>query len=204
LVHSADLGEAVSRAIEWLTDEHRVLSGAKASARPLLINFFKPGCSGCEKMDEVTYPDGDVVDYVFKHFTPWQVDYSAESRLLRRYNVVWTPTVVFADVDGSEHYREVGYLPPHLFHAYLAMGLARVAWGAHNYSEAGELFDALASDYPQSILAPEAMYYRGVCRYKATGSDIHLFEAAGALERLYPESDWLLRSRPWVGKLGLQ
>ena len=152
----------------------------------------------------MTYPDGKIVEYVSEHFIGWRVDYSTESHLLRRYNVVWTPTVVFADINSSEHYREVGYLPPHLFIAHLAMGRAQVAWRTHNYSEAGELFDALAGDYPESILAPEALYFRGVCRYKATGSDVHLFEAAGALERLYPESDWLLRSRPWVDKLGLQ
>jgi len=33
----------MSRAIEWLTDEDRALKGARASARPLLIDFFKPG-----------------------------------------------------------------------------------------------------------------------------------------------------------------
>jgi hypothetical protein len=192
------------RAIEWLTEEAEALKQANASARALLIEFFKPGCSGCEKMDAVTYPDGKVAEYVFEYFIPWHVNYSTESELLRRYDITWTPTVIFGDENGNEHYREVGYLPPHIFIAYLAMGRAQVAWRTHNYSEAGELFDALASDYPESSLAPEALYFRGVCRHKATGADVHLFEAAGALERLYPQSDWMLRSRPWVSELGLQ
>jgi hypothetical protein len=155
-------------------------------------------------MGAVTYPDAKIVKYVSEFFIPWQVNYSTESSMLRHYNVVWTPTVVFCDEEGDEHYRVVGFLPPHIFIAYLAMGRAQVAWKTHNYSEAGELFDALASDYPESSLAPEALYFRGVCRHKATEEDVHLFEAAAALERLYPESDWLLRSRPWVSKLGLQ
>jgi len=31
------------KAIEWLTEEDAALTRAKASARPLLIDFFKPG-----------------------------------------------------------------------------------------------------------------------------------------------------------------
>jgi len=155
-------------------------------------------------MGAVTYPDGKVVKYISEHFIPWQVNFSTETHMLRHYNVVWTPTVIFADSDGGEQYRETGYLPPHIFIAYLAMGRAQVAWKIHNYSEAGELFDALASDYPESSLAPEALYFRGVCRHKATEADVHLFEASSALERLYPESEWLLRSRPWLKELGLE
>jgi hypothetical protein len=31
------------KAIDWITEENEVLKRAKASARPLLIDFFKPG-----------------------------------------------------------------------------------------------------------------------------------------------------------------
>lgn len=38
-----DTEKGMPKAIEWLTEEDDVLAQAKASARPLLIDFFKPG-----------------------------------------------------------------------------------------------------------------------------------------------------------------
>jgi hypothetical protein len=148
----------------------------------------------------VTYSNEKVVKYISGNFVPWKVSYDSESRLLRRYNVVWTPVVIFADEKGVERDRITGYLPPEPFLTYLAMGRARVALAVHNYPEAGELFDAVALDYPLSPLAPEAIYFRGISRQKATGDDAHLDQAVAELMRLYPDSEWLLRARPWMGE----
>ncbi len=153
-------------------------------------------------MGAVTYPSKKVSDYVSEYFVPWRIPFDTANNLLRRYNVVWTPTTIFADRKGTECYRVVGYLPPDVFISYLAMGNAETAFGSHNYPEAAELFDTVASDHPESCLAPEAMYYRAVCRAKATGDDAHLDEAVADLERLFPDSDWLLRTRPWINEQG--
>jgi hypothetical protein len=149
-------------------------------------------------MGTVTYPHEKVAEYISGHFAPWKVSYDTASRLLRRYNVVWTPTIIFADRKGTEHFRLTGFLPPEVFITYLAMGRAGVAWGSHNYPEAAELFDAVARDFPDSPLAPEAVYYRGVARVKATDDDAHLDQVVADLQRLYPDSEWLLRARPWL------
>ncbi len=149
-------------------------------------------------MGAVTYPSEEVARYVSQNFVPWRIPYDSASKLLRRYNVVWTPSVVFADRKAAEHYRVTGFLPPEIFMAYLSFGRARVAFGSHNYPEAAELFDAVARDYPASALAPEAIYFRAVSRRKATDDDSHLDVAASELTELYPDSDWALRARPWV------
>ncbi len=151
-------------------------------------------------MGAVTYPSEKIARYISGNFVPWKVSYDTESRLLRRYNVFWTPTVIFADRKGIEHARVTGYLPPDTFLTYLGMGRARVALAVHNYSEAGELFDALARDFPGSVLAPEAVYFRGIARQKATEEDAHLDAALADLERDYPDSEWLLRASPWRGE----
>lgn len=106
-------------------------------------------------MGAVTYPDGKVVKYISEHFIPWQVNFSTETHMLRHYNVVWTPTVIFADSDGGEQYRETGYLPPHIFIAYLAMGRAQVAWKIHNYSEAGSFLTRWPATIPNRAWRPK-------------------------------------------------
>jgi Thioredoxin-like domain len=151
-------------------------------------------------MGAVTYSNKKVIRYVSGNYVPWKVDYDRESRLLRRYNVVWTPVVVLADERGEERDRLTGYLPPEPFLAHLAMGRSRIALAAHDYPEAAELFDTVARDFPGSGLAPEAVYFRAIARRKATGDDAHLDHAVAELEREYPDSEWLLRARPWMGE----
>jgi hypothetical protein len=149
-------------------------------------------------MDAVTYPSERVSELIRDEFVPWRIDYRRESRFLRKFNVVWTPTNLFADRHGCEHYRITGYLPPEPFLAYLEFARAKVAFGSHNYPLAAELFDALSLEHPDAPTAPEAVYFRGVSRQKATGDDLHLEEAAADLARLYPHSDYVLRTEPWV------
>ena len=184
--------------IDWVFSEQEAIDRAKDLSRPLMVDFFKEGCGGCRLMDTVTYPNESIATLIAESFVPWRIDFRRETKLLRKFNVVWTPTNLFIDSREREHYRLTGYLPPDVFESYLAMGRAKVAFGAHNYSEAAELFDSIARDYPTNIMAPEAVYFRGVSRQKATGEDAHLDEAAADLKQLYPDSDYVLRTRPWL------
>jgi predicted nucleotidyltransferase len=47
------------------------------------------------------------------------------------------------------------------------------------------------------MLAPEAVYFRSVARRKATNDSSHLDVAVEELDRLYPDSEWALRTLPW-------
>lgn len=149
-------------------------------------------------MDTVTYPNEKVAEFISSSFVPWKIDYRRESRFLRKFNVVWTPTSLFIDRHERVHYRLTGYLPPEVFLTYLEFARAKVAFGSHNYPLAAELFDALSREYPDAPMAPESVYFRGVARQKATGGDVHLEEAAADLARRYPESDYVLRAEPWL------
>ena len=149
-------------------------------------------------MGAVTYPNSKVVSYVSDNLVPWKVSFDTEGRLLRRYNVFWTPTIILADAKGNERYRITGFLPPETFVACIALGRAYAAFWRHHYSRAAELFDAVADEYPRLAVAPEAIYFRGVSRRKATMDDVHLDESTEQLLVLYPESEWAQRAKPWA------
>ena len=51
--------------------------------------------------------------------------------------------------------------------------------------------DRLISEYPKSDVSPEAIYYRGVSRYKATNDAKHAHEA---LQANYKDSEWAKRA----------
>ena len=54
--------------------------------------------------------------------------------------------------------------------------------------------DRLISEYPKSDVSPEAIYYRGVSRYKATNDASALKQAHETLQAKYKDSEWAKRA----------
>jgi TolA-binding protein len=102
------------------------------------------------------------------------------------------------DAKGTERYRIEGYLPKNWFRARLEMGLGRVAFMRKNWADAENIYARVASNYADTEVAPEAIYWRGVSHYKATNDHIVLSEVAKELGDRYPTSEWTMKSLPWV------
>jgi hypothetical protein len=77
-------------------------------------------------------------------------------------------TALILDANGIERARNEGYLPNSEFRAQLEMGLARIAFMQKQWTEAERRYSEIAERYPNTSAAPEATYWKGVCRYKAT------------------------------------
>lgn len=114
-----------------------------------------------------------------------------------RFDAVWTPTVLILDSNGVERSRVEGYLPKDEFRAQLEMGLARVAFMSKQWAEAERRYAEVVERYPDSKVAPEAIYWRGVCRYKLTNDHTVLGEVPERLEEKYPDSVWALKASVW-------
>jgi TolA-binding protein len=102
------------------------------------------------------------------------------------------------DADGVERYRIEGYLPQNWFRARLEMGLARVAFMHKKFADAGKIYASVAGNYSDTAMAAEAIYWRGVCQYKATNDHTVLGEVAKELVEKYPGDEWTLKSDPWA------
>jgi len=149
-------------------------------------------------MDTVTYPAQEVSDFVNANLVAWRVDYLSETRLLRLFHINWTPTLLFLDTREKERYRIIGYLPPGILIAHMILALGNAAFQTSRYGEAENHYGRIARDFPASEEAPRALFFRGVARYKQSRDDADLEQAARELASLYPESEWTLRSLPWV------
>jgi thioredoxin-related protein len=148
-------------------------------------------------MDTVTYPTDYVTDFIVEKFIAWRADFNTETALLRKFNVNWTPTLIFMDKKGTEHYRLLGFLPPEAFIAHLMLALAKIAFETSQYAEAAELFDRIVRDHPVSEQVPQAIYFRGVSRKKLTKDDSYLDKTAEELKDSFPDSEWTMRTDPW-------
>ncbi len=112
--------------------------------------------------------------------------------------MLWTPTALVIDSKGKERYRIEGYLPKSEFRAQLELGLARVSFMTKQWAEAERKFVEVAEGYPETAAAPEAVYWRGVSRYKGTNDHTALGEVAKELKAKYPESSWTHKSSIWL------
>jgi hypothetical protein len=128
---------------------------------------------------------------------PLEAHIKAHPAYFHRFDVAWTPTVVIMDPNGVERYRIDGYLPKDEFRPQLELGLARVAFMAKHWDDAERRYASVLERYPDSKAAPEALYWKGVSRYKATNDHTVLGQMPAEFRQKYPESVWALKTAAW-------
>jgi hypothetical protein len=102
------------------------------------------------------------------------------------------------DAEGVERYRIEGYLPKDWFRARLMMGLARLAFMHKKFADAQQIYADLANRVGDLAVGAEAIYWRDVCKYKATNDHTVLGPAAEELAQKFPTDEWRLKSLPWA------
>lgn len=149
------------------------------------------------------YPDERVARFVSDHFLPVRVhvkDDAAEyQRLGSRFGAEWTPTILVVDLEGDERHRVEGFLPVDELLGQLELGLARVRLSAGSFTDAEELFQGVVRAHPDTEAAPEALYWAGVARYKATDDGTALAETARAFRDRYRDTPWAKKASVWGG-----
>jgi thiol-disulfide isomerase/thioredoxin len=180
----------------WLDSLEEAMRQSRGSGKPVFLDFFSPTCAGCEAMETVTYPDHEVQEFLGDHFTPARLDVDQASEAARRYNPIWTPTLLVLNEEGAEGplpveaHRVVGYLPPEEFRAELNLGLAKAHLAREALENAMIHFRETVTHFPETWAAPEAQYWAGVTRYKAEGKLDGLRAEWNFLIERWPESRW--------------
>jgi TolA-binding protein len=76
-------------------------------------------------------------------------------------------------------------------------GLARIAFMGKDWPNAERRYAEVAEKYPDTSAAPEAIYWKGVSRYKATTDRAALGTVANETKEKYPNSLWALKASIW-------
>lgn len=122
-----------------------------------------------------------------------------EPKAFERFGARWTPTVLVLDPDGAERRRLEGYLPPEDFLAQLELGLARVDFERSQWDAAEKRYRHIVDRHPNTDAAPEAPYWAGCGRYKATGDGGALADTARRFKERYTDTPWAKRASVWGG-----
>ena len=107
------------------------------------------------------------------------------------------PTVLIVDGEGNEHHRIEGFLPTDDYLSQLMLGIARTAFDRQDYRTAEELYRRVVEQFPSTEAAPEALYWAGVSRYRATNDPDALGATADAFAKRYQSSSWAKKASVW-------
>ena len=147
------------------------------------------------------WPDPDIDTFVSDHFIPVRLHvkdqaeaYAAASE---RFGASWTPTTLLVDSGGTERHRIEGFLPKKDFLSQLELGLAHIAFHEKRFGEAEKGFEEIVSRFPDSDAAPEAQYWAGVSRYKASGDPKALGAIRSAFQKKYADTVWAKKASVW-------
>ncbi len=133
-----------------------------------------------------------------KNFIPLQIDFNKGKALVKRYRVKWTPTIIILDTDGDEQHRFVGFLPVEDFIAQIILGKGKVQFNLDHFDQAIQCFQEILVQYPKTDAAPEAQYYLGVTKYKASHDPKELKLGLEVLQRDYPQSEWTKKAQVYA------
>jgi thioredoxin-related protein len=93
-----------------------ILKTAKKENKHIFIDFYTVWCSPCKRLEQVTYKDDKVVDFLNRTVA---VKFNAEKNegkeLADKFKVIAYPTLVILDPNGKEVDRHIGYLGPEEF-----------------------------------------------------------------------------------------
>lgn len=147
------------------------------------------------------WPDQAVEELVTREFIPVRVhvrDQAEEfKRLGQEYGAEWTPAILMLDPSGRERHRIEGFLPVAEFVPQLEFGLGRIDFSGGDFDAAEGRFRRIVADHPDADVAPEALYWAGVSKYKTSNDAATLQETAAALRATYPQSPSAQKASVW-------
>ena len=99
---------------DWVTNYQKALTIAQKKDKPIMLMISQKNCGMCEYMDEVTFENDDVVDFVEASFIPLKLDIKEAQKL--GFKAYGTPTFYFLSKNGKRLTRAlVGAATPKVF-----------------------------------------------------------------------------------------
>jgi hypothetical protein len=142
----------------------------------------------------VTYPDPGVQQVLTDRLVLLKLDlFNSPRQQVRPLNVIWTPTLLFADRRGTVHYQNINFLPPREFLTMLDLGESHVDL---RWTRTDQAIERLRSAYerdPDGVLADEVMYWWGIAVYLKTRSNPQMYEIWERMRAKFPDSIWSAR-----------
>ncbi len=107
--------------------------------------------------------------------------------------------MIVLDPEGTERHRLEGFLPAEDLLAQLELGLGHAAFARQQWAQAEQHYRRVVEQFPKTEAAPEAVYWAGVAKYKASNDPAALRETAQNFKQKYTDSSWAKKASVWGG-----
>ncbi|MEE8118516.1 MAG: DUF255 domain-containing protein, partial [Gammaproteobacteria bacterium] len=105
-------GDGAGILVRWQTWQPAVFEQARLENKLVLLNMEAVWCHWCHVMDEKTYSDPAVAEYLHANYIPILVDHDARPDLANRYREYGWPATIVLKADGTELVKRAGYIAP--------------------------------------------------------------------------------------------
>lgn len=114
--------------IKWRTDYQAARKEAEEKRLPLFIDFVRPNCPPCARMEQYTFTDPRILATLNQKFIPLKINGLEEVGLASRLGINLFPTIVLASPEGRVAKEPlIGYMEADALHEHLQRLLASLA-----------------------------------------------------------------------------
>ena len=180
--------------IGWFFDLAEAQAVARKERKPILIDVYQDNCGGCDRLDDESFRDPEVVVEVSARFVPLKLHLFQDRAFTRANQVWWTPTILIADHSGRVRYTSINFVPAAELLDVLDIGEGLAAMRWRGYDKAIDLFKDVEARRPDGPMTAEAIYWRGMAEYFRQGrSGSASRDVWSAILERFPDSIWAKR-----------
>ena len=130
--------------IAWRENLSDARQEAENRCQPIFIDWADlPSCVGCVSLENNTYPETNVIEFISENFVPVQLNQKQNLKFFKQNKIIWTPTITVCDVQGAEQMRWIGYLPPEEFLSKAKFARAWLAMLSQEWNKASRYLTRL-------------------------------------------------------------
>ena len=118
LVSGFSCSPVMGQSINWKTYAAGVRE-AKETNKKIFLHFMTQWCGYCKRMNQITFKDDGVIEYLNQHFVSIKVDGDREKALTGEYKVTGYPDNRFLEPDMEQAYRVPGFADPMAFRFFM-------------------------------------------------------------------------------------
>ena len=111
-------GSLYAENINWYSYD-KGIAIAKNENKRIFLHFYADWCYYCKKMDNETFKDNKVIEYLNKNFVSIRLNADKEKKITKKYGYRGLPFNWFLASNGEPFGNFPGYFPPEKFIKFL-------------------------------------------------------------------------------------
>ncbi len=183
--------------IEWLKDIEQAKEKSSHERKPILLQFERDQCSGCKKLEAITYLDEKVVEELQQWFIPLRLDILSNRKIRSQFSAIWTPSFFIMDRREKLYFTHDGYLNIEDFRVFLRIAFVHYLLPRGKYKDAIEIINKSLALFPKNPNNSKLLFLRGKAEYLNGWNKAAFRKTMSEIVEQYPESPEA-RTWPWM------